>query len=75
MTSKVEKRPDAVTAEDTIREWEKHPEGETPGEDNSHLPPLPLPTVTEPRPIDPETGAVKWTVSELYAQSEEEEGG
>jgi hypothetical protein len=67
----VSKRDDAVPASDIVEAWQKHPEGDTEGEDNSHLPPLPLPTVTEPRRVD-EQGRVQWTVEELVPKAEDE---
>ena len=66
----VEVRDDARPASSILEDYRANPEGDTDGEDNSHLPPLPLPTVTTPRKIDPETGAVKWELSEFEPDEE-----
>lgn len=50
--------------------WEKNPKGETEGEDNSHLPPLPLPSVNEARPV--KDGSVEWDIAEFRAEDKEE---
>lgn len=66
-------RDDARPASAILEDYRANPEGDTEGEDNSHLPPLPLPTVTEPRKTDPETGRVKWSLSEFEPDEDEEE--
>jgi hypothetical protein len=63
-------RGDARPASSILEDYRANPEGDTEGEDNSHLPPLPLPTVDTPRRIDPETGRVKWSLSEFEPDEE-----
>lgn len=69
--STTEVRDDAVPASKIVEEWEASAKTDVEDEDNSHLPPLPLPTVNEPRRTRPGSAEVQWSIEELNPPEEE----